>query len=343
MRVLFEIVHPADVLFFFHPIRFLIERGADICIASREKDVTVNLLEEFQLEHKVLSVSRSGVGALALELIVRDIQLYKLVSEFRPDVMAGFGGVAISHIGRLRQIPSISFYDSEHASLQIMLARPFITEWHVPSCFQNRRPHPRNISFEGIKELSYFHPDRFFINREIALEQGLDPDGKNILIRIVEWKASHDIGKVSFLLGHTREIIQAFSSSARIHISSEIQLPPDLQKFQFRGNPRYFHHLLGCCDLVIGESATITAEAAVLGVPGIFSADFELSYLDVLKKYNLVFQENEKIIDLITLARNALKQPKEEWIARRDLFARNHVDVAKYVADQIARLAASRR
>ena len=51
MRILVDIVHPADVLFFRHPLKRLMGEGAEVLIASREKDVACDLLDEFGLPH----------------------------------------------------------------------------------------------------------------------------------------------------------------------------------------------------------------------------------------------------------------------------------------------------
>ena len=58
MRILVDIVHPADVLFFRHPLKRLMGEGAEVLIASREKDVACDLLDEFGLPHRV--ASRAG-------------------------------------------------------------------------------------------------------------------------------------------------------------------------------------------------------------------------------------------------------------------------------------------
>jgi predicted glycosyltransferase len=50
MRVLFDFVHPANALVFFHTIRNLKAEGADVRVVSRHKDVLVPLLDEMGIE-----------------------------------------------------------------------------------------------------------------------------------------------------------------------------------------------------------------------------------------------------------------------------------------------------
>ncbi|MBT8460832.1 MAG: hypothetical protein KJN60_14270, partial [Boseongicola sp.] len=118
MRILFDIVHPADVLFFKRPIEMLLARGDEIRVLSRRKDIACDLLDAFDIPHNPVSTAGTGVFGLARELLVRDIAVLKHCRTFKPDVMIGFGGVSISHAGWLTRTPSISFYDSENATLQ---------------------------------------------------------------------------------------------------------------------------------------------------------------------------------------------------------------------------------
>ena len=61
MRILFDLVHPADPLFFYHAIRRLEADGATILIASRRKDVLIQLLDEMGFAHQVLTTASRGL------------------------------------------------------------------------------------------------------------------------------------------------------------------------------------------------------------------------------------------------------------------------------------------
>ena len=92
MRILVDIVHPADVLFFLHPIRRWQEGGHTVCVVSRRKDVTEGLLGAFGIEHQCISTAGSNLFAHGLELVRRDLALLGVARRFRPEVMCGFGG-----------------------------------------------------------------------------------------------------------------------------------------------------------------------------------------------------------------------------------------------------------
>jgi predicted glycosyltransferase len=51
VKVLFDIVHPADVHFFRNSIYTLLRRGDEVVVTSRKKDITVELLNALGIKH----------------------------------------------------------------------------------------------------------------------------------------------------------------------------------------------------------------------------------------------------------------------------------------------------
>jgi hypothetical protein len=118
VKILIDIGHPAHVHFFRNAISLWRQAGDEVLITSRDKDVTLRLLEEYGLAHRCLSRSRSTRWSLGIELLVREYQLFWLARRFRPDVMSAIAGTFMVHVGRLLRIPTVVFYDTEHAHLQ---------------------------------------------------------------------------------------------------------------------------------------------------------------------------------------------------------------------------------
>ncbi len=341
MRVLVDVVHPANVLFFLNPIRMMRERGDEVLILSRHKDIACRLLDEFGLPHTPISRAGRGVLGLARELPRRDLALLRKARRFRPDVMVGFGGVAISHVGAVLGVPSVSFYDTEVATLQNRITWPFIRHLYVPECFTGRVPASRTTRFRGIKELSFFHPDNFTPSRERAVAGGLDPDADNFFIRVVAWHANHDLGKSGWSDALLRAVVDLLSRRGRVHLSSERPLPPDLEPYLYSGPITEVHHLLAHCRLYIGESATMTAEAAVLGLPAVFLGDDFRGYLVELERENLAAQVRAASVPAVTEAlEGLLAVPAEEWRARRDAYVAARPNLARYIVEALDRHAA---
>lgn len=336
MRVLVEIVHPADVLFFKRPIEALISRGDEVMILSRRKDIACDLLDAFGFEHIPISTAGRGAVGLARELIARDIALFRHALSFRPDVMIGFGGVSISHAGKLSKTKSISFYDSENASLQTRITWPFITALYVPVSYTGPTPTGRTIRLKGTKDLSYFHPAAFTADQSEALAAGFDPASNNYFVRLVSWRSNHDLGKAGWTEDLLRKLVCRLSETGRVHLSSEEPLPTDLACYAYLGSKRSAHHLLAHCRLLIGESATMASEAAILGVPAIYSGRDFPGYICELERAGLIWnarQFNES--ELIAAVERALAIPISTVRATRDAYIQGCPDWAQEVVEAI--------
>lgn len=336
MRVLIDIVHPADVLFFHRPIDRLLARGDEVKILARKKDVTTDLLKRFGREFETISAASTGLAGLGLELVRRDAAMAKHVWKWRPDVMIGFGGVSISHCGALFSVPSISFYDTEGATMQTRLTWPFISRLYVPDSYYAATPRSRTRRLPGTKDLSYLHPDQFKPDYDIALGCGLDQTRDNYFLRLVSWRANHDLGKTGMSGETLKQIVDYLSRKGAVHISSESPLPEHYERFRYNGNVAELHHLLAHCQLSIGESTTMASESVMLGVPTVFAGRDNWGYVLELIDEGLIhaaaFDSN---IDIIATIDHALGEPPELVVARRNAYVADKPDWADAIIDAI--------
>ncbi|KIT17939.1 hypothetical protein [Jannaschia aquimarina] len=338
MRVVVEVVHPADVLFFKRPIETLHARGDAVLVLSRKKDVACDLLDEFGIPHTPLTTAGSGTVGLARELVQRDFATLGAVRRFKPDVMAGFGGVAISHVGKLTRVPSVSFYDSENAALQTRITWPFISHLYVPRSYRGPTPVGRTTRLPGVKELSFFHPNGFRPNRETALRVGLDPDRPNYFVRIVEWRANHDLGKAGWTPDVLRAVIARLEASGVVHLSSELPLSDDLAQYAYKGPKNAVHHLIAACRAFVGESATMASEAAVLGVPALYAGRDFPGYTRELAETGLQWNvENASAGSLCAAIDEMLAVPQSDIVATRDRYLESCPDWSEAIIEALER------
>ena len=336
MRALFDIVHPADVLFFKRPIEALQQRGDAVLIVSRHKDVTCTLLDELGLEHHPATKAGTSTLGLAMEFILRDWSVLRAARDFQPDVMIGFGGVAISHVGRVLSIPAVSFYDSENATIQNRLTWPFISRLYVPDSYQGQVPLGRTTRIPGVKELSYLHPSAFKPDRAVAVKLGLNPTIDNFFIRVVEWRANHDLGKTGWPKDTLSKVIERLSALGRVHLSTETQLESEFTPYLVKGPKNSIHHLIAFCRMLVGESATMASEAAILGVPAIYAGVDFPGYVKSLEKANLIINIAEPSAEKLLLAVDAaLARQPAEIQADRDRYVADRPDWAKVVLNAI--------
>jgi predicted glycosyltransferase len=299
MRVLIDIGHPAHVHFFRRPIATLREHGHEILITSRLKEIAGDLLDAYGLEHVTLS-KEGGKSGLLGELLVRDFRLSRVVHKWRPDVMAAIGGIFIAHAGAIGRVPSMVFYDTENARLQNLLTYPLATRVIVPRCYAAWTPKGRTLRYPGYHELSYLRPPHFLAQREIALANGVATDRPTYLVRLVAWKANHDIGERGLSHETVRGIVRQLGSHGEVLISAESSLPDDLELLRYRGDPAMIHHVMAHCAGFFGESATMASECAVLGVPAVYAANTGRGYTDEQEtSYGLV--HNARSLDDRTL------------------------------------------
>lgn len=342
MKILFDLVHPANALVFCHTIRALKAEGADVRVVSRDKDVLVPLLDELGIDHIPITTAGKGRMGLGLELLRRDWRLWNIVREWRPDVMVGFGGVAISHVGKLTGIPSLSFYDTEHAGPQIALTLPFISEWHVPETWQGRIAPGRTFRFRGGKQFTYLHPDHFRPDPDLARAAGWEEGRDNFMLRTVAWKANHDQGRSGIPLGQLRAIVENLAARGKMHISAEGELPDDLEPMRYRGSPAKFHHLLAHCRLYCGESITIASEAVMVGVPVLLQIDKEYCYVTEQQEAGLIqrFGPGDDVAEAIE---RALAEDPASFRHRAREFIAARGDLNDYILRQIKRVASAGR
>ncbi|MCB9777867.1 MAG: DUF354 domain-containing protein [Alphaproteobacteria bacterium] len=269
MRVALDLLHPAHV-HFFRPLRqALLAHGHQVLVASRRKDCTVELLDGYGIEHHVLSTQRKGVPALAAELAVRSLRLRRLLRGFRPDALLGIMGPTVAVVGRtLPGCRTAAFYDNESAGAINRFVQRSVDRYCTPEGFVGDGG-PRHVRYRGYHELAYLHPARFTPDRAVVERYGLG-DEPLFLLRFVAWESIHDIGEAGLSLDVKRELVRRLSARGRVVISSESPLPDEFEPWRLRIDVRDVHHVLACCDLVVGESSTMASEAACLGTHALF-------------------------------------------------------------------------
>ncbi len=341
MRVLFDIVHPAHVHFFRHIVRDLERRGHETRIVAREKDVTTALLDRLGFSYE--TVGRSGKKSMfgqAGELARRDLALARIAKGFGADVIVT-RNPAGAQAGRLLGIPSIfDTDDGRAAGVHFWSAAPFATVITTPDCFDEDYG-LKHVKYAGYKQTAYLHPNHFSADRKVLDELGVKPGERFFVVRFVAMVASHDGGEGGMTIEAKRALIAELQKHGRVLLSSEGELPEDMRALKFPLPPDRLHDVLALSDLLVGDSQTMAAEAAVLGAPSIRVSTWSgrLSHLSELEqRYGLTFSYRPEQTQEV-MAR--LKGWLNEGSVRQRL-APNHarllsekIDVAQWFVDFI--------
>jgi uncharacterized protein len=297
MRILLDLLHPAQVHFFRNFYREMDRRGHELLITARSKEVTLPLLRQYGMPYRHISNQRSGRAGLVIELAGRTSRLLGIAREFRPHVMTGIMGPSIAPAGRLLRIPTVVFYDMEAAWRTNWFVYPLAHIVCTPDSYTGKVI-GRHVTYPGYHQLAYLHPRRFEPDRVRVEAYGVDPGKPYSVVRFVSWQASHDIGEAHLGSTGKNRLVKHLLQYGPVLISSEGSLPLDLERFRLHGPVEDIHHLLGYASLVIGESATMSSEAAVLGTPAVYIAETGRGFTtDQEHRYGLVRSFNPMQLD----------------------------------------------
>ena len=288
MRILIDILHPAHVHFFKNFYREMGERGHRLMITVRDKECSLELLDKHHLPYTLISRQKTGAVGLATEMVQRTYRLTRVMREFEPDVMTGIMGPSIAAAGALRRVPAVVFYDTEFATQTNLFTYPLAHSVCTPDCYQGSVP-GRHYTYAGYHELAYLHPSHFEPDPAKLAAFGVRPGEPYSLVRFVHWQAIHDRKEVGLSLEQKLQIVELLERYGRVLISSEGPLPDELAARRSEGPVEDIHHLLAHAGIIVGESATMSSEAAVLGVPSVFIATTGRGYTDDQEaRYGLV-------------------------------------------------------
>lgn len=336
MKILIDVGHPAQVHLFKNCIWELKKKGHEILITGRDKDITLQLLDDYNFEYISLGKNYKNLAKKVIGVLKFDYNLLKISKKFKPDIFVSKGPYT-THIAKIMRKPSITFHAAEHITYLVKyLTFPFTSTICTPSSFKLDLG-KKQIRYDGYHELAYLHPNQFKPNSEVLEELGLDKNEKFIILRFVSWDAIHDIGQHGLDLKANMNFVNQLEEYGKIFISSEAKLPSKFEKNKLDLPPNKFHDLLYYATLYIGEGASIASEAALLGTPSIYVSSIPLGYLEDLEsRYKLVYSVSDSKIALekaLELLKD--KNSKIKWAEKRKKLLNEKIDVTKFMVDLI--------
>jgi uncharacterized protein len=289
MKIIIDINHPADVHFFKNIISGLQKSAHKFLIISRNKEVEHNLLRDLQLPFIDRGTGRNSIVGKVIYYFQTIVREFRIVKQFKPDLAISFGTPYIALVSFLNSIPHFSIYDTEHARFHLLMTNSFSEYILTPACF-TKDLGKKQVLFDSYTELTYLHPEYYTCNRSKKDLVGVPDEEKFILIRFVSWNAIHDKGFSGLNVEQKRMLVHTLAKDFTIFISSESELPNDLEEYALNINPSHIHDVLYHASLFIGEGATMASESACLGTPAIYINELPLGYCTELEeKYSILF------------------------------------------------------
>ncbi|WP_330631658.1 DUF354 domain-containing protein [Halocatena halophila] len=335
MHYCITIQHPAHVHFFKHAIWELREHGHEVSVFARDKEVTVELLEAADIDYELLIRGQSdGMRGLLVDQPRWEFRLLQRAREIEPDVVCAIGGTAVAHVGALIGARSVVFTDTEHAPGNT-ITFPFADEIWTPSCYTDDIGEKQH-RYDGYHELAYLHPDRFEPDPGVFDSLDLDPDDRFVVLRVVSWEASHDIGEGGFN-DVTDVVTRLESTGAKVLITAEAGVPNTLRDRQAQIPPHRMHDLLAYADCFVGEGATMAAESAVLGTPAVYVNSLRMGYTDEIEaKYGLLVNcqgayRHQRAIDSAV----SLLESDTQWEKKRAQLLEERTDTTAVILEAL--------
>ena len=308
MKVLFDIGHPAHVHYFKNLIKLLKQNGDRVLVIARKKDVTHILLSNYKIPYISRGSGSKTLGGKLLYLFKANLILFRYSKLFKPDIYVSFASPYAAQIAYYFNKPHISFTDTEHAKLGIASFLPFTDTIITPLSFKSYLG-IKHIKFDGYMENTYLHPDHFKPNINVLKKLNLNKREKYVVLRLVSWDASHDVGQKGFSIKNLIKLVNEIKNHARVFISAENRIPNVLRKYKLNINPTEIHDVLSFAELFIGEGATMASESAIMGTPSIYVNSLTAGTLENQQKRGLlhIFNSSEGLIEKSI---EILKNPK---------------------------------
>ncbi len=336
MNILIDIAHPGHVHLFRNAYMELIRKGHSVYVCTRDIQIAIHLLNFYNIPFYNIGSKRNSLIGKAITTLKQDAALLKFVKRNSIDIGIS-SHIVLSHVAIFSSMKSMIFDDDDD------IAEPLVVKYGhsfadvVLSPDSIDRKTYKNIGYQGIHELAYLHPNRFQPDENILKEIGINKDDKYFILRFVAFQAHHDRGQFGLNIGQKQRLIDLLKSYGKVFITSEGPIEQEFEEYRLPIPPEKIHSLIYYSTMFLGDSQTMTSEAAILGVPAIKCNTFagKLSVPNELEnKYHLCysFQPSEfdkfySKIQQLLLNENL----KEEWTKKRIDFLKENIDVTAFM------------
>jgi uncharacterized protein len=341
MKYLFFFVHPSKFHVFRNTINHLISNGHQVDLLIIKKDVLEDLVKLegwkytnlFPGGRKIKGVSpyiSSGFNFFSTIF-----KLYRYTKGKQHDVY--ITDDLLVYIGKLKKVPTFTFIDSDLVAVrQFALVLKFTDYILAPAVTDLGRFNNKKVSFNSYKELAYLHPNHFSPDIEVvkSFNPGLQP---YFILRLVNLGAYHDVGMKGLPDSKVRQLISLLETKGKVYISSERKLPTEFEKYRLKISPLNIAHALYFAEIYVGDSQTMSSEAAVLGTPTFRCNDFvgKLSVMEEKEtKYHLSFNFPPSDFNrMLQMIKSLLEMPdyKEEFQKRRFEMLKEKIDLSSFL------------
>lgn len=339
MNVLVDIGHPAHVHLMRGCIKELQSHGHIVIVTAKDVPIIKHLLDFYQIDYIIVGKKGKSLASKVMRQLFFNLKIWNVAIGNHIDIATGTS-MSIPIVSKFCKMKSINMDDDddEVQPIAVKYSHPFSDVRLTPKALLEHRKSTHALFYDGTHELAYLHPNHFTPNPTVLKKAELKETDRFFVLRLVAFNAYHDVGENGISLENQRRLIELLKPHGRIIITSEKQLNAEFEPYRLPVPPEDIHSLMAYCSLFVGDSQTMTSEAAILGVPamkcntfaGRLSVPNELEY-----QYGLCYayhpNDFEKMYDHVKLLLE--RDPEDirsEWRVKRERFINEHVDVTAF-------------
>ena len=336
MNILVDIGHPAHVHLLRYTAQELKNKGHQVFYSVRHMPVAIRLMEQYGMTPYLdLGDKKDSLFGKAQTVIEQDVKVLRFVMKNKIDIGLS-SGIVLSHVSKLSSMCSFNFDDDDDAAEKMVVkyCHPYTDVVFTPECI--RRKTDRTLYYAGTHELAYLHPNRFVPDPTVLKRAGLKEGDRFFVMRFVAFKGHHDVGQEGLSLEQKQRLIDLLKPYGRVIITSERQIESEFEAYRLPVPPEDIHSLMAYASMFLGDSQTMTSEAAILGVPAMKCNTFagKLSVPNEMEeKYGLCYAYQPYDFDkFYEHVRRLLEDPntKLEWGKKRERFLQDKIDVTAF-------------
>ncbi len=276
-RLFFDLNHPADFHFFKNLFLHLAEHEYSFRVMARNKECLHDLLKYEGIPYINRGAgSHSLLGKYLYAGYILMLSLIHLI-RFRPRLTISLSSPYLITASRILSIPTLTYDDTDYNPRLLPLIRK--ADYVFSPATYPHSFHENHFHLHTFKELAYLHP--LYFKHEIT--------GDAVFFRLTRTDSIHHTSDTWFNFSGIIKEINRISQDHTTYLSSETDLPGDLSKVVLFPDTVNIHKDLKTSRVFWGNSATMAAEAAVLGIPAIFVGAEKFAYLKELEEYGLLF------------------------------------------------------
>ena len=343
MNILIDIGHPGHVHLLRNVAKELEGKGHRIYYSVRDIPVAKRLMEHYGMKPWLdLGGKKDSLLGKALTVAHQDVEILRFVRKNH----IGLGlssGLVLSHVSKLSKMRSFVFDDDDDAvePLSVKYEHPLSNVVFTPDCIRRKTKHA--VYYAGTHELAYLHPKRFTPEPSVLQRAGVHEGERFFIMRFVALKGHHDVGQQGLTMEQKKALVELLKPHGRVIITSERAIEPEFEQYRLPVPPEDIHSLMAYSSMFLGDSQTMTSEAAVLGVPALKCNTFagRLSVPNMLEqKYSLCYayqptQFDEMYHHIGQLLARDLKELKNEWQAKRQRMLNDMIDPTEFFVNYI--------